>query len=139
LILERREIYSNNHLLFMCIGVGMASQQDSAEVEKMIQAFYRFAGIPISFNLQINERVAEVFGKMLDETKRCSNAFVWVPKPPSGRASIAWLIVQLGRGAFASHESKLSIACARRVIQVWGTSLQMASMGLSERSAAKWG
>ena len=116
----------------------MASDMAETELKEMIQSFYRFANVPIGWDLKVNERVAEVFGVMLSETKKCSDAFGWIPIPPGGRASIAWLVMQLGRGAFNHHRSRLSFVCARRVIDVWNSQLQMASMGIATARLPKW-
>lgn len=116
----------------------MASENEIAEVEKMIESFYQFANVPFPANLQVNERVAEVFGTMLSETRKCSKAFAWVPTPPGGRATIAWLVRQLGRGLFNSHGSKLSFTCARGVIYVLGRRLEMASLGLAAKGLPAW-
>lgn len=107
----------------------MATEQEATEVRHMIESFYHFAGLAPPANLQVNDYVAEVFGVMLNETRKCSKAFVWVPRPPGGRATIVWLAMQLGRGVFNSHRSKLSFTCARFVIATWGKKLQDASYG----------
>ena len=94
----------------------MASDAEKSEVKEMIESFYKFANVPLNWNGEINERVAEVFGVMLSETRKCSKAFGWIPKPPGGRASIAWLAMQLGRGMFNHYRHQMSFACARGVI-----------------------
>jgi hypothetical protein len=110
-------------------GCQVATEQELAEVRHMIESFYQFAAIPLPSNFQANEYVAEVFGTMLNRTQRCSRAFAWVPRPPGGRASIAWLAMQLGRGVFDSYRSQLSFTCARAVIASWGRKLQDACYG----------
>lgn len=117
----------------------MASENDTATVGKMIESFYQIANIPLPANLQVNERVSEIFGVMLSETQKCSEAFAWVPTPPSGRATISWLATQLGRGLFDHHRSRLSFTCARGVIRSWHRELEMASLGFASRSAPAWG
>ena len=92
----------------------------------MIGQFYRLAQLP-PWDGPVNENVAQVFGAMLTETRRCSDAFAWVRKPPTGRASIAWLALQLGRGIFNSHSAKLSFLCARTVALKWKTQMEMAA------------
>lgn len=108
----------------------MASEEEKAQLKEMITSFYKYAEVSITWNLNINEQVAEVFGIMIKETTKCSNAFGWVPKPPGGRASIFWLITQLGRGVFNHYLSHISWVCARGVIYQWREQLQLASMGL---------
>lgn len=108
----------------------MATEKELAEVRNMIESFYEFAGIRLPNNFTVNEGVAAVFGTMLYETRRCSSAFVWVPQPPGGRASISWLATQLVRGLFNSYRKQLSLSCAREVIRVWRTPLEEAMIGL---------
>jgi len=64
---------------------------DKEVVRKAINAFYKGAGVNKTFDGKINEKVAVVFGKMLKETKRCSDAIAWVPSPPGGPASLSWI------------------------------------------------
>jgi hypothetical protein len=116
----------------------MATEQEIAEVRHMIESFYQFAAIPLPNDFEVNESVAAVFGSMLSETRRCSGAFVWVPRPPGGVASIAWLAMQLGRGVFNSYRGQLSFTCAREVIRVWNTPFREASMGLSSTRLPLW-
>lgn len=115
----------------------MASEADGAQVKEMIQSLYKFAGLP-PWEGDDNEGVAAVFGVMLVETQKCSQAFVWIPRPPGGRASIAWLVMNLGRGVFASYRSKLSFAWARAVIYKWGRQLDMASLGIASGAIPRW-
>lgn len=116
----------------------MASDAEKAEVKEMVESFYKFANVPLNWDGEINERVAEVFGVMLSETRQCSMAFGWMPKPPGGRASIVWLAVQLGRGMFNHYRLQLSFVCARGVIFKWGRQLEMASMGLAVARSPLW-
>lgn len=107
-------------------------------VKEMIQSLYRFANILPVWDGEVNDDVAAVFGTMIAETRTCSNAFGWVPKPPGGRASITWLAQQLGRGIFNSHGSRLSYTCARGVIYKWKSALDMASAGVAMERMSKW-
>lgn len=95
-----------------------------------ISAFYKGAGVDKQFSGEVNERVAEVFGTMLTETKKCSNAFVWVPTPSGGPATIAWIARNITRSVIERLRDSTSITCAKRVISVWDRELRMASMGL---------
>lgn len=116
----------------------MATDRDKAEIKAMIQSFYELANIPV-WDGEVNDDVARVFGMMLAETQKCSAAFAWVPTPPGGRASIAWLISRLGRGIFQSRQRKLSFACARAVIYTWDSALEMATQGIGLSRIPKWG
>lgn len=46
----------------------MSTEQEKAEVKAMIESLYSFANIPLSWHGEVNERVAEIFGIMIDET-----------------------------------------------------------------------
>lgn len=116
----------------------MPTEQDMMEGMRLIQSFYDFAGVPLPSGFEVNERVAEVFGIMLNETRKCSKAFGWVPTPPAGPASITWLAMQLGKGVFNSYRSRLSFTCARHVINVWGEQLQMGSLGIASGRLPAW-
>ena len=116
----------------------MASDNGSADVKEMIQSLYRFANILPVWDGEVNEKVAEVFGIMLSETKKCSTAFGWVPKPPGGRASVSWLAMQFGNGTFNAYRSRLSFTCASAVICKWKTQLDMASLGIAMSGKQKW-
>ena len=115
----------------------MATDKDKAEIKEMIQSLYKLANIP-PWDGEVNEDVARVFGIMLAETQKCSNAFVLVPTPPGGRASITWLVNSLGRGIFHAYKRKLSFACARAVIYTWGSALNMADQGIGMSRIPKW-
>lgn len=115
----------------------MVSEQEKAQVKAMIKSLYDFAAIP-AWDGEITNEVAAVFGTMLFETQKCSKAFIWVPKPPGGRASITWLVRSLGRGLFNAHRNMLSQTCARAVIYKWQRQLDLAAMGLAVGRLPKW-
>ena len=116
----------------------MTTDSDKAEVKEMIQSLYRFANILPVWDGEVNDDVAAVFGTMIAETRSCSNAFEWGPKPSGGRATIAWVVRQLGRGVFNATRGRLSFTCARAVIYKWKTALDMASMGIAMKRVPKW-
>ncbi|GJI98765.1 hypothetical protein RugamoR57_54830 [Duganella caerulea] len=109
----------------------MTTDAEKAEIKGMIQALYRYANVLPVWDGDVNEDVAKVFGIMLAETQKCSSAFCWIPSPPGGQASIAWLIRQLGRGLFNAYRKRLSFTCARTVIYKWRTALDMAALGIA--------
>jgi hypothetical protein len=114
----------------------MTSENEASELLEIIEQFYKFANVHPPRNLHINEHVAEVFGIMLNETAKCSKAIGWVPVPPGGRATISWLVVQLGRGVFNRQKSRLNPGCAHNVIRTWKTALDMASLGMAAKPGA---
>lgn len=116
----------------------MNTDKEKAEIKEMIQSLYRFANILPVWDGEVNDDVAAVFGTMIAETRTCSKAFGWVPKPPGGRASVTWLAQQLGRGVFNSYRSLLSFSCARVVIYKWKSALDMASAGVATRKLPTW-
>jgi hypothetical protein len=105
----------------------MASAHDKDTVREIINAYYKFAGLS-GWRGEVNEKVAEVFGFMSGETQRCSRAFVWVPRPPGGRATTTWIVVQLGRSAVGRIKDERSFTCARGVIYRWGRELNRAAI-----------
>ena len=117
----------------------MATEKEKSEVKEMIQSLYRYANIEPMWDGAVNDDVARVFGIMLAETQKCSTAFGWIPPPPTGRASIVWLVTKLGRGIFNFHKKRLSMACARVVIYNWGSALNLATLGIGMTRMPKWG
>lgn len=107
------------------------SNVDSNSIKETITEFYKLAGIPpIVIQGDINQETVEVFLKMYEETVECSKAFALVPRPPTGPASITWLVTQLGGAVMRSYKGKLSITCAKGVIYRWGRQLRMAIEGI---------
>lgn len=109
----------------------MLSEKDRAEIKRMIAEMYELAGISPVWDGTVNERVAEVFATMLYETKKCSTAFAWVPRPSGGKPSPLWLVTHFGKGVFRTNVRKLSMTCARQVILNWKRELDLADLGLS--------
>ena len=109
----------------------MSREQKEQHVKGMIQSLYRLAAVTPVWDGDVNDNVAVVVEKMLSETKACSRAFVWVPRPPAGRATVNWLCMQIGQSMFASSRARLSQACARTVILRWRSTLEMAALGLA--------
>jgi hypothetical protein len=118
--------------------MAMTSDKEKAEVKDMIQSLYKYANVLPVWDGDMNERVAEVFGVMLSETTKCSNAFTWIPKPSGGRATISWIVRHLGKGLFKQHQSRLSFTCARGVIYKWARELEMASLGFAAKRLPIW-
>jgi len=98
------------------------------ELRQMIVAFYNFSGVNPPSDITINESVAIVFGQMLFETRKCSDAFKWIPPPPGGRPTISWLVVNIGKSYIKGLNDKMSFTCARGVVYIWGRHLQRASL-----------
>jgi hypothetical protein len=105
----------------------MASGLDKEHVRHVINEFY-VIGRSGNWKLSVNERVAEVFGRMLEEAKKCTKALNWVPRPPGGKATIAWLVKNLTKSVVRSMGDELSVTCVQMVIRNWDRELKMASM-----------
>jgi len=103
---------------------------DREKVRDAIDALYQGAGIQPTFSGEINDQVAAVFGRMLAEVRRCSDAFAWIPVPSGGRATVAWLARNLARGTIDRMRDSRSLTCARHVIYIWDRELRAAGMGL---------
>jgi hypothetical protein len=102
---------------------------DKEIAREVIDAFFKEAGFTHGWNGQVNENVAKVFGKMLEATRDCLAAFVWVPKP-TGVPSISWIAKSLGRGFIRDIQGKRSFVCAQRAVYNFKRELDMAAMGL---------
>lgn len=100
--------------------------------------FFEFADTPVPWNGEVTENVAAVFGIMLAETAKCSRALNWVPRPPSGVASIAWLATQAGMAVWHQVRGKLATACARSVIRIYRADFDMATRGAAIATAVRW-
>lgn len=99
------------------------------KVRMAINALYKSAGISYAFNGDINEQVAKVFGQMLLDIRKCSAAFIWVPKPIAGVASIAWIDKNFTQSVMHKFKSPQSFTCARARILQYKSQLIIASIG----------
>jgi hypothetical protein len=115
--------------------------EDQAEiVRQMIKRFFAIANMDPPAALQINEGVAAVFGVMLQEAAKCSNALNFVPRPPLGVATLGWLGSQAARAALGTAWIRLSRTCVVQVIRTWRSKLEIASNNVSYgRSVAMLG
>ncbi len=105
----------------------MATAFEKEEVKEIIDAFYKAAGLS-GWNGNVNESVAAVFGVMLCEAKKCSKAMNWIPTPPAGRATISWIVMQLGRKIIQHFkDKKIKLICVRTIIWKWESTLRIAS------------
>lgn len=103
----------------------MASTLDRDKVRRMIDEYFKTAG-HTGWNGEVNERVAAVFGEMLQKTSMCSHALSWVPRPPGGKASIVWLCTQIGSGAFRSIRDNSSVTCMKGIVYGYKRKLDIA-------------
>ena len=104
--------------------------KDKETIREAINALYKGAGIQATFNGEVNEKVAQVFGELLADINSCSAAFKWVPHPTYGVASISWLAKNLKRSVIESFKDTQSFTCTRVRILQYKTPLELASMGL---------
>ena len=105
----------------------MPTSNDYMYVKEVINSFYIAAGFH-GWNRKANEKVAEIFGKMVAEVRSCSSEFLWVPRPPSGRATISWLVKNFNRSVLSRMKGEISQTCAKAVIYRWGRELDRASL-----------
>ncbi|QBG36894.1 hypothetical protein [Litorilituus sediminis] len=103
--------------------------KEQAAVKNAINAFYKGAGLNLQFSGTVTPRVAEVFGKMVFETQKCTSALNWVPRPAGGKATISWVARNFTQRILSQLSDKQSLTCAKVVIRNFRTDLQMASMG----------
>jgi len=102
---------------------------DKEIVKEVIDAFFKEAGFQGGWSGTVNDNVAHVFGKMLSESRDCSAALAWVPRP-TGRATIVWIVKNLGRSFVRDIKGKRAFICSQRAVYNFKTELDMASMGI---------
>ena len=99
-------------------------------VKEAINAFYKGAGLNIKFTGQVNERVAEIFGKMVFATQQCTTALNWVPRPAGGKATISWIARNFGQSIIRQLGEGQSLTCAKSVVLKYKSTLHLASLGV---------
>ena len=95
---------------------------------KVINAFYKGAGIRKKFRGPVNERVARIFGIMLTEAKKCSSSLSWIPTPTGGKATISWILRNFGKGMINRLKGSQYLTCAKAVIYKWARELDRAAI-----------
>ncbi len=104
---------------------------DKTKLKDMIDHFYRFGGSP-GWDGDINEATAEVFGMILREAYKCTDAVKLLPTPPGGKPSILWLVMQFGNITHRLTKDGISRICASGVIRQWDGELdRAAALGFS--------
>ncbi|KAF7764865.1 hypothetical protein PCIT_b0956 [Pseudoalteromonas citrea] len=103
---------------------------EQKSVENAINAFYKVAGLNIKFNGSINNKVAEIFGKMIIETQKCTTALNWVPRPTGGKATISWVAKNFTRSVLRQLEEGQSLICAKTAVLRFKSPLHLAAMGV---------
>jgi len=103
---------------------------DKERVRESINALYKGAGIRATFNWEINEQVAQLFGQLLEDIHSCSAALKWVPRPTGGPASITWLAKNLTQSVIDRFKDSQTFLCARARILQYQTPLRLASLGI---------
>ncbi len=105
----------------------MAVSADDAHcLASVIDAYYKAGGFP-GCRGEVNDSVAVVFHTMLCLSRKCSDAFGWVPRPPSV-VTVTWLARQIGRAVIERmRSSRESFPCIRAVIWQYGRMLDTAS------------
>ncbi len=99
-------------------------------VKDAINAFYKGAGIDLKFTGEVNAKVAEIFGKMVVETQKCTTALKWVPTPKGGKATITWVAKNFTKSAINQLKEEQSLTCAKKVILDYKAPLKLASLGI---------
>jgi hypothetical protein len=103
---------------------------DHTAVKNAINAFYKAAGLNLTFEGDVNARVAETFGEMIFATQKCSTALSWVPRPIGGKATISWIVRNFTQSVLRQIESKQSLTCAKEVVRNYRTKLQLSALGI---------
>ncbi len=100
------------------------------KVKNAINAFYKGAGLDLTFKGNVNNQVAEIFGVMVKEIQRCTTALNWVPVPTGGKATITWIVKNFSQSVLKQLGEKQSLTCAKTVIRNYRTKLALASLGI---------
>ena len=99
------------------------------KVRIAINALYKSAAINYTFDGEINEQVAKVFGQMLIDIRKCSAAYTWVPRPTGTVVSIGWIAKNFTQSVIHKLQSSQSFTCARARILQYKSHLMIASVG----------
>ena len=94
-----------------------------------INAFYKGAGVELTFRGQVNEKVAQLFGEMLEESLNCTRQLNWVPRPTGGKATIRWIALNFSRSIRDRMRDSHSLACAKTIILKYRTKMELAAQG----------
>ncbi|PHI34724.1 hypothetical protein CBQ28_23180 [Pseudoalteromonas sp. GCY] len=95
-----------------------------------MNAFYKGAGLNLSFKGSVNENVAQVFGEMIQATKSCTTALNWVPEPTGGKATIKWIVKNFAQSIVKQLSSEQSLTCAKEVVRNYRTKMELAALGI---------
>ena len=95
------------------------------EVREIINTIYQAAGVKYKYRGAVTEMTAEVLGKIISEIRSCTSSLNWVPRPTGGKATISWIVRNLG-SSFARDLKKknISLTCGRRVLLGLKTELE---------------
>ena len=103
---------------------------EKEKVREVINAYYKFSRVNKTFTGEVNEKVAKIFGEMLDKTYACDSALSWVPHPAGGKATITWIARNFTRTMVEQLESKSHRVCGTGIIYNYGSLLDAAGRGL---------
>lgn len=99
------------------------------EVREIVNALYDAAGIKYKYRGEVTELTAEVMGRMLSEIRSCTSALNWVPRPTGGKATISWIVRNLGSSFTRELKKKsISLTCGRRVLLGLRAELELSGM-----------
>lgn len=82
---------------------------------------------------QVNSHVVLLVYKALHETKTCSDAMDWVPRPPTGPTNLSWAVKQLRKAAkrmLSRKDREVYNICKVGVASIYREPLVMAIMGV---------
>lgn len=99
---------------------------EKAKLKDIIDHFYRYGGSS-GWDGDINEAAAEVFGIMLFEAYKCTDAMKYLPTPPGGKPTVLWLVMQFGNITHRLMKDGISRICAAGVIKNWDGELDRAA------------
>lgn len=107
-----------------------ASPGQKRKLKEMITNFYAIAGkIPPS-QLEINDEVATVFGSMMHETEKCTEAMSYIMSSPGRKITVVWIAAYIWGIIYDAFSKELSATCVETVLWKWHPELERAGRGL---------
>ncbi|ASD69732.1 hypothetical protein [Pseudoalteromonas piscicida] len=103
---------------------------EEKSVKDAINAFYKGAGVDLTSSGEVNAKVAEIFGKMVEETRQCTAALKRMPKPTAAKATIGWIAKNFTQSIISQLSEEQSLSCAKKVILNYKSPMKLASLGV---------
>ena len=105
----------------------MAAASEKEQLHKLIDAYYRAAGMP-GWKGQINDKVADIFTRMLIETQGYLRDNSWAFRPDPANTPIQDLLYQVDMGTIDKMATKnKESSCLEFIQEKWDEKLEQAA------------